>query len=125
MVQIHDLFLPIGGAAMAEYIERNKLLLYLNDIWLTATPTDMMADDEKQMAICRCMGLNDAMDAVKAFPAADVREVVHGRWMKSYADHEAFGVRPFIHYCSVCNQMIAFRTFYCPNCGADMREVTE
>lgn len=61
--------------AKKEYIEREALLRYLNDIWLTATPTDLMPDDDRQLAIVRCMGLNDAMDAVKSIPAADVRHV--------------------------------------------------
>ena len=54
-------------------------------------------------------------------PAADVVERKRGKWMKVMLDHEAFGVRPTAHYCSECHQIIAFRTFYCPNCGADMR----
>lgn len=58
---------------MTDYISREALLRYLNDIWLSATPTDLMPDDDRQLAIVRCMGLNDAMDAVKSIPAADVR----------------------------------------------------
>ena len=48
-----------------------------------------------------------------------------GKWMKAMLDHEAFGVRPTAYYCSECHQIIAFRTFYCPNCGADMRGDSE
>lgn len=59
---------------MREYISRKAILGYLNDIWLTATPTDSTPAEDKQLAICRCMGLQDAMDAVKEFPAADVVE---------------------------------------------------
>ena len=36
---------------MAEYIEREALLRYLNDIWLSATPNDSMPDDDRQLAI--------------------------------------------------------------------------
>lgn len=61
---------------MTEYIEREAVLRYLNDIWLTATPMDFMPDDDRQLAIVRCMGINDAMDAVKDAPAADVAPVV-------------------------------------------------
>lgn len=78
MVSQHDIHLSrdSGGGVMAEYIEREALLRYLNDIWLTATPTDSIPDDDRQLAITRCTGLNDAMDAVKDAPAADVVPVV-------------------------------------------------
>jgi hypothetical protein len=45
----------------------------------------------------------------------------NGRWETAYLDHEAFGVRPHTFYCSECHQITSFRTFFCPNCGADMR----
>ena len=61
---------------MAEYIKREALLRHLNDIWLSAMPNDFMPDDDRHLAMVRCMGLNDAMDAVKTIPAADVRPVV-------------------------------------------------
>lgn len=57
---------------------------------------------------------------VKAIPAVDVVEVKHGRWMKSYADHEAFGVRPFFRYCSECHEATVHQYNYCPNCGTKM-----
>lgn len=44
-----------------------------------------------------------------------------GKWLKSYADHEAFGIRPFFRYCSECNEATVHAYNYCPNCGADMR----
>lgn len=48
-----------------------------------------------------------------------------GKWKKSYADHEAFGVRPFFRYCSECHESTVYAYNYCPNCGADMRGETE
>ena len=54
-------------------------------------------------------------------PPADVRPVVRGEWNKSYADHEAFGVRPFFRYCSECHESTVYPYNFCPHCGADMR----
>ena len=58
-----------------------------------------------------------------AFPAADVVEVRHGRWMTTDA-------YPHHLYCSVCYKTYAknakwvneldLPTNYCPNCGARM-----
>ena len=45
-----------------------------------------------------------------------------GKWCKSYADHEAFGVRPFFRYCSCCNEITVHPYKYCPHCGAMMEE---
>lgn len=53
-----------------------------------------------------------------ALPAADVREVVRGKWIQKKSWTR--GV------CSACSWEIAFVTGnsynFCPNCGADMRE---
>lgn len=60
-------------------------------------------------------------EIIEIAPAADVRPVIRGKWKKHYADHEAFGERPFCRYCSVCNAITVFPYNFCPNCGADMR----
>ena len=44
-----------------------------------------------------------------------------GMWKISYADHEAFGVKPFFRYCSECHGTTVHKYNFCPNCGADMR----
>ena len=108
-----------------EYIEREALLLHLNDIWLTTKPTDTMYDDDRQLAMVRCMGLNDAMDAVKSIPAANVREVKRARWIMN---DECRTV------CSLCGNVVAFVSHpdkrwdfgnFCPNCGAEMKGEAE
>ena len=48
--------------------------------------------------------------AIKSLPAADVAEVVHGRWIEK-ASHP---------YCSECFVECRDKTPYCPNCGARM-----
>ena len=60
------------------------------------------------------------MRYVERIPAAEVVPVRHGRWKKSYADNEAFGVRPFFRYCSECHEATVHQYTYCPNCGARM-----
>ena len=61
--------------------------------------------------------------------AADVRPVVRGRWIKQNDDPLDGNL-----YCSACHSGIDIATgsetpidremFFCPNCGADMREET-
>lgn len=65
--------------------------------------------------------LREMLDELEAIEPADVRPVVHGEWNKSYADHEAFGVRPFFRYCSECHESTVYPYNFCPHCGADMR----
>ena len=79
---------------MAEYIERKAFL----DAIERMKPYHQDADDIAEM--------------LQNLPAADVRPVVRGKWIK-------------IKYRSICRDC-SFRGFaswnFCPNCGADMRE---
>ena len=63
-----------------------------------------------------------AIRYVEDAPTLDAVPVRHGKWLKAYGDHEAFGVRPFYRYCSKCNEATVFPYNYCPNCGARMDE---
>ena len=60
-----------------------------------------------------------AREKVKNIPAADVAEVVHGKWVyaKTYYDIDECN-------CSLCGQLMTTaidkRMNYCPNCGAKM-----
>ena len=64
--------------------------------------------------------ITDTYNQIKNIPAADVSEQKHGRWNKAYLDHEAFGVRPTVVYCSECNLTGYWEPRFCPNCGARM-----
>ena len=94
---------------MAEYIERQKL--YNNLVLLAKYETG-----ERQQGILGCA------ETVRIFPAADVAEVVHGRWVPTKA--------PFMNECEDCS-VCGYRTVwghrynYCPNCGAKMDGVKE
>ena len=60
----------------------------------------------------------DAIQCVKAIPAADVAEVRHGRWIEQ--EKYTFGV---MYDCSICDNRILDNGHswnYCPNCGAYM-----
>lgn len=72
-------------------------------------------------APCRACEIYDAMNDVEDFPAADVRPVVRGQW-----EVDGYHIR-----CSICGEYMCIKDRegaeiprkYCPNCGADMREV--
>ena len=49
------------------------------------------------------------------FPSSDVEPVRHGKWMPFHAEFAGD-----IQYCSVCEIGFAYRTSYCPHCGAVM-----
>lgn len=57
-------------------------------------------------------GWNAAIDIIQNAPAADVRPVVRGVWVKN-----GWSIR-----CSICGYDMPFATRnFCPNCGAEMR----
>ena len=81
---------------------------------------DADALDLSRVSDSICEG--QAWEAVDEAPSVDAVPVRHGKWLKAYGDHEAFGVRPFYRYCSKCNEATVFPYNYCPNCGARMDE---
>ena len=62
--------------------------------------------------------LRKAIERIKQLPSAE--PVQHGKWRQTYLDHEAFGERPSIFYCSACCACSNVKTNYCPNCGCRM-----
>lgn len=87
-----------------EYIEREALLKNLN----------RFAQDNY------CVTINDV---IMNLPAADVAEVVHGRWM---LEREPDG-KTYCFHCSACDSGFSHISIYnvgdwnyCPNCGAKM-----
>ena len=98
---------------MADYIKREDIIKWIDDS-LELCGDRYSVDQENMMELFRTV-INDCL------PFADVVERKHGKWKTAYLDHEAFGVRPHTFYCSECHQITSFRTFFCPNCGEDMR----
>lgn len=64
-----------------------------------------------------CTVLND-------LPKVEAEPVRYGKWAKYYFDHVMMGVRPYMYYCTNCNE-IGERTAFCPHCGAKMDERKE
>lgn len=94
--------------AEKEYIERDRL--YELGYWHGATPTLNNPFPDGVDAV-------DTKD-IDSIPAADVRPVVRATWRR---------YSPFTdtYECSNCGEQVIdkqFRTNFCPNCGADMRE---
>ena len=105
---------------MAEYIEKQ-----------TARP-DAMCEG---ISCSECSFLKDRIkldgcrldDFIMAIPAADVRPVIRGRWVKKYENPLDGNF-----YCSNCKGEIDIADgyitpldlglYYCHNCGADLRE---
>lgn len=63
-----------------------------------------------------------ARKIIETFPAADVRPVVHGKWIMNDDSRTV---------CSLCGNVVAFVShpdkrwdfgYFCPNCGAMMEE---
>ena len=63
-----------------------------------------------------------ASDAIRALPAADVREVKKSKWFDGAC--VSCGFKPMLdyEYDTVYDDHNGYRWNYCPNCGADMRE---
>ena len=89
---------------MTEYIDREYVLKCMEDSYKSA---GISAEAKAKMT----RWLNKA-------PAADVRPVVRGKWIKPTRVPDSM-----LDECSVCGFDTGAYTFnFCPNCGADMRE---
>ena len=97
---------------MKEYIEREAVMERLRRM-----PIPKQAGRGNTWLDNCAAGVNAAIREVASFPAADVAEVRHGRWVNTKNEVEQ------ICKCSECGYPISYfwsRTPYCPNCGARM-----
>lgn len=83
------------------------------------------ADELERVFIGKHYGVNAIKYFIKMQPTIDAIPVKHGHWKKAYADHEAFGERPFYRYCSECCEVTVFPYKFCPNCGVKMDGMSE
>lgn len=96
---------------MTEYIERNALIAEFKRLTLG------------ENSLVERLFADGVYAVIETFPAADVAEVRHGRWLTTDA-------YPHHLYCSVCYKTYAknakwvneldLPTNYCPNCGDRM-----
>lgn len=96
---------------MNEYISRESAKSKIERL------RDKCGNDEMAFA------LNWALKLLDKISAADVKQVVHGKWTVISTFEDCFYAQ-----CEKCNTTQVFYygkqlTNYCPNCGADMREV--
>ena len=99
---------------MPEYIDRQAALDAIMGL--------LTSSEKTNMNLVHNQTIRTSASIIDSLPPADVRPVVRGEWKTAWLDHEAFGERPRVLYCSACNQVTAIRTPFCPNCGADMRK---
>lgn len=94
---------------MAEYIERKAFIAYVRkeaEGLHTKMPMDLV--------------IESVANEAKAFPAADVAPIRHGRWKRGkYTDVAPKDIE--FYYCSACGHRLqTWRSKYLPNCGALM-----
>jgi hypothetical protein len=94
---------------MAEYINRDEFIksqCHSCDGYCDVIECDCLNCKHE----CRCNTIADLLD----YPAADVVERKHGKWINKYP----------LSTCSVCEQTMILHDYanFCPNCGADNRE---
>ena len=97
---------------MADYIYRQEVIKKLEEL------------DSRLMRghyYDECEGVTMASAIVKSVPAADVKPVVHGHWIRQ--DESFTRYKCSNPECGVENYS-GFE-YYCPNCGAKMDEVED
>ena len=86
---------------MAEYIKREEVYQYLdNEVEWTVNQDRLYT-----------------LEVISDFPAADVAEVRHGRWIAVCGESSGLNWK-----CSLCAKRVLQKSPYCPNCGALMKE---
>ena len=92
---------------MTEYIKREDVHLALDSHYFTGE-----------------LSLKETIDSV---PSADVREIKRGRWSLDniiFTDSDGVSRSGMRGYkCSECGGFCIGESNFCPNCGADMREL--
>lgn len=98
---------------MAEYIEREALLLHIKDLptwWANAGWVyGRITKYPEGMFDCE-----DVVNSIENAPSVEVAPVMHGRWVCVDTDTEQFFL------CNRCKKKEYWESNYCPECGAKM-----
>ena len=103
---------------MAEYIEREALLKYIEEtVLFSGRPNTVSAE---------VRGARTVINRIKSAPVADVVEVRHGEWETTDVTQEWDKVQRFGHFHNDPNCKFFYSDEdpnghdYCPNCGTKM-----
>lgn len=121
---------------MAEYIEREAVLNDLRDSYheLQKIYNGLRYDEERAICGGQLSTFLECILRLKDAPAADVVEVKRGRWenivynpvlRKMEATCSSCKVRGEIRVKGNCCGFVVPNSDFCPECGADMREVND
>lgn len=107
---------------MAEYIEREALLLHIKGLptWWADAGGVYGRSMKYPEGMFDC---EDVVNSIENAPSVEVAPVVHGRWVEK--EKYTFGI---MYDCSLCENRILDNGHtwnYCPNCGADMRGIND
>ena len=80
----------------------------------------------KELPVAKHWDGHTEEDVTRLLSLPDVREAKRGKWeTKQRHEHYPSGEAYEVDYCSVCGKRGSKEFFFCPNCGADMREVDD
>lgn len=114
---------------MAEYIDREAFKKSVEEHYCKPCRAE---EKDHNGCWCRACWVDDMLDEVDCFRPADVAPVVHGRWDDIPNAYMSVVSKTGTYHgnatnCSVCLEVNpnAFKTNYCPNCGAKMDKERE
>ena len=96
---------------MAEYIDKQNLINFLNNI---RSKNEEFYEQPTQKTI------DAIIEAVKGFKTIELKpKTKYGHWIQ-ITENGAYGEKHL--YCSVCNKESTISSPYCSNCGARLNE---
>lgn len=104
---------------MAEYIEFDAVIDAIDKTtWYHQNINKDMVEGANSKEHQPWFKSQDIYAAIQSIPAADVKPVVHGRWIYDTTTDE--------FACSVCDGLMVRNVFnFCPWCGAELRKKKE
>ena len=125
---------PIEKQADGEYISKDKMLMFLNDMRYGIAPDETVADgDERREREAQVDVLDDLMEVVEQMPsvAIPLAERKTGHWIEHPEIKTSTPEYLMFYECSECGDKQCFcksdihKKHFCNNCGARMVEEQE